>query len=74
MLVLAIILAVVLLVVIPGWLLILGLGRAADLKAPRPGDTAPVRGPSQGREIVRPAHTLRNRDIMRRRLAKANYN
>ena len=74
MLVVAIIVAVALLVVIPGWLLILGLGRAADLKAPRPGDTAPVRGPSQGREIVRQTHTLRNRDIMRRRLAKANYN
>jgi hypothetical protein len=74
MLVLAVIVAVVVLVVIPGWLLLFGLGRAADLKAPRPGDTAPVRGPSQGREMVCHAHTLRSRDTMRRRLAKANYN
>ena len=74
MLVLTIVLAVVILVGIPGFLLILGLCRAAALEAPAPGDAAPIRRPSPDREIIGRAQAWGNRDTLKRRLARANYN
>lgn len=74
MLALAIILPVVLLVVIPGFLIIFGLSRAAGKEVPRPGDTAPICRPAREREIAVQSQLFRTPDGVRRRLARADYN
>jgi len=71
---LAIILPVILLVVIPGFLLILGLGRVAGREMPRPGDATPIHGPSHEREIAGQVQLSHTREIIRRQRAGANCN
>lgn len=74
MLALVIVLAVGILIAVPGFVLIFGLCRAAALESPAPGNTAPIRRPSHDHPIVGRTQTWRNRDTIRRRLARANYN
>ena len=74
MLALAIIPPVVLFVVVPAFLLVVGLCRSAAQEPPTPGDTGPIRTPSSGPRIVGQPYAWRKRRIMRRQLAKANYN
>ena len=71
---LAIILLLIFLVVIPGFLLILGLCQAAAFRMPRPRCTTSIDRPSHAHLIVGRTQTWHNRDTMRRRLARANYN
>jgi hypothetical protein len=71
---LAIIVPVVFLVVIPGFLLIFGLCRAAKKEVPRPGDIAPVRRLVPCRGIVGRRQANRDAHALRRQLARANYN
>ncbi len=74
MLGLAIVLPVVLLVVIPGFLLIFGLAGAAGRRTPRPGVAERVRGPMPRRKIVGQTQAARYCEMMRRRLARPDYN
>jgi hypothetical protein len=74
MLALAIILPLVLLVVIPGLLLVFGLCRAAAVVSPVPGESTPVRRSSRVDEVIARRRAWRNRDVMRRRVARADYN
>jgi hypothetical protein len=69
MLALIIVLPVVLLVVIPGLLLGFGLGRAADKRAPRPGEARRIRRPSP--QIAGQLRLFGTRSIMSRRQASA---
>ena len=73
MLALAIALPVVL-VILPGFLLILGLGRAAGKEGPRPADTSAMSGPSCERPVAVQLQLFRPRDNKIRRLAKADLN
>ena len=71
MLVLAIVLPVVLLVVIPGFLLLLGLAKTAGKRTPRPGDAERLRRPVPHRKIVAQTQAARYCEMMRRRLREA---
>jgi hypothetical protein len=70
---LAIVLPVVL-VILPGFLLILGLGRAAGKDRPRPADTSETSGLSCERPVAVQLQLFRPRDSKIRRLAKADLN
>lgn len=74
MLAIAVVLPVVALVVVPGILLILGLGRAASREAPVPGDSVQVCRPSYDRQIVGQLQLFRTRDNIGRRLAQVDFN
>jgi hypothetical protein len=62
----------VVLVIIPGFLLILGLGKAAGRERPRPAGTSPISGSPRERPIAVQLQLFRPRDIKLRRLAKAD--
>jgi hypothetical protein len=67
-------LLVVFFVVIPGLLLILGLGRAADGPAPAPKRTADAANRLPRRTIILKTGPGRSRDSMRKQVARADYN
>jgi hypothetical protein len=71
---LVIILPVVLLVVIPGFLLIFSLGRAAGRQAPKPGDAAPIRRPSPSSQIAGQLQLFGSRAVISRRAANVGNN
>ena len=70
---LAIVLPVVL-VILPGFLLILGLGRAAGKDRPRPADASAMSGLSRERPDAVQLQLFRPRENKIRRLAKADLN
>jgi hypothetical protein len=72
MLALVIILPVVFLVLIPCCLLVIGLGRAAGVEVPSPGDAASIRRPLADDEIAGQLLLFRTRDFMRRHQAGAD--
>ena len=73
MLALAIVLPVVL-VILPGFLLILGLGRAAGKDRPRPAGESAMDGLSCEQPVAVQLQLFRPRDNKIRRLAKADLN
>jgi hypothetical protein len=74
MLALAITAFAVFLIVIPGFLLIFGLCRAASGEAPTPANSPLVRGPVLRLETLGQQEAARSSEARRRLLARANYN